>query len=69
MPIAYKPKYILWNPDSEKPPKKIFTSRKDAESCARWACGRSPNETFFVCELLSSFTQTTSEPEETNQVL
>jgi hypothetical protein len=46
------PKYILWNPISNKPPKKLFTDFDKALDTARWAAGQSPGEEFIVCRLL-----------------
>lgn len=47
-------RYILWNPASPKPPKKVFRSHKAALDCAEWAASKSPGERFHVCELKDS---------------
>ena len=50
-------KYILWNPDSEKPPKKVFNDKNAAKRTAQWAAGKSPTETFYVCEILEGYNE------------
>lgn len=45
------PEYILWNPSSDKPPKKVFTSEGQAEHTALWASRENAGETFFICEI------------------
>jgi hypothetical protein len=48
-------KYILWNPDSEKPPKRVYHDKDAAIRTAQWAAGKSPTETFYVCEIIDGY--------------
>jgi len=45
--------FILWNPKSDKPPKKQFTSLAAAEKTGLWASRQNPGESFFVCKLVN----------------
>jgi len=46
-----KSKFILFNPSSPKPPKKIWDSFDAAKKTAAWAANQSPGETYLVCEV------------------
>lgn len=45
--------FILWNPNSAKPPKKVFVSADQAKKTALWASNQNPNQTFYICKLTS----------------
>lgn len=46
--------FILWNPESEKPPTIRFITRREAERMAA-SCSQKWNTTVYVCEAQVSF--------------
>jgi hypothetical protein len=44
--------FILWNPANTNPPHKIFTTRAEAEACAK-ACSIKYEATVYVCQLVA----------------
>ncbi len=59
MKKAVKPKatpkpetFILWNPASLKPPRKLFTSRAEAEAVAELCAPKYDGGTVFVAKLV-----------------
>lgn len=41
--------YIVWNPDSDKPPHKRFVTLQEAQDCAAQMSAKNPGKAFFVC--------------------
>lgn len=50
--------FIIWNPESAKPPRSVFSTREQAEAVAASMASRYRQE-FFVCEALVSVTAAT----------
>ena len=46
-----KSRFILFNPSSPLPPKKVWESFEKAKSTAEWAAKQNPGEQYLVCEV------------------
>lgn len=47
--------YILWNPQSDMPPTRTFTSQSAADAVASKMANDNPGETFYVLEAKGGF--------------
>lgn len=45
--------YILWNPNSQFPPKRVWTHEPDAQGIARTMAKKNPGEEFYVMRAAS----------------
>lgn len=57
--------FIIWNPDSDRPPTKVFEDYESAEKAAkRLAKTAPPGETFNVCLIQTAVKKTSTAPDE-----